>query len=60
MREYCSQFETEKAVSYCHYCHAGLAAGGLDAMHLARLIFEPNPWLREAPGGRAQPGPEPA
>ena len=45
MEEYCKRFTTAKAVTYCHYCQEGLEIGGMDAMHLARLLFEDNPWI---------------
>ena len=47
MREYCKVFETDKVVSYCHYCQEGLELGGADAKHLASLLFEPNAWRKE-------------
>lgn len=42
MREYCSQFTTPMVVCYCHYCLEGLLQGGVDARHLAHLIFAPD------------------
>ncbi len=39
MEEYCSRFETEKVICYCHYCLEGLLLGKKDAVHLAELLF---------------------
>ena len=39
MREYCSRFETEKVICYCHYCLEDLLLGKKDAVHLAELLF---------------------
>ena len=39
MREYCSAFETETVVCYCHYCLEGLLQGGKDGRHIAQLLF---------------------
>lgn len=39
MREYCSRFTTETVVCYCHYCLEGLQQGGVDARHIAHLLF---------------------
>ena len=41
MREYCGRFATKQVVAYCHYCVEGLELGGVDARHLASLLFEP-------------------
>ena len=41
MQLYCNQFNTNKAVAYCHYCIDGLNIGGVEGIHLARLLFEP-------------------
>ncbi len=40
MREYCSRFKTETVVCYCHYCLEGLELGGVDAKHIAELLFD--------------------
>ena len=40
MREYCRRFGSSKAVCYCHYCYEGLQMGGVDASHLAQMLFE--------------------
>lgn len=47
MKEYCRKFKTDKVVSYCHYCQEGLELGGVDAKHLAGLLFEQNSWAKE-------------
>lgn len=39
MEEYCSQFQTKTVVCYCHYCYEGLVNGGVDARHIATLLF---------------------
>ena len=44
MQDYCKRFNTEKVVSYCHYCIEGLNLGGANAKHLASLLFERNAW----------------
>lgn len=41
MREHCAKIPTEKVAAYCHYCIRGLKLGGKNALHLARLLFEP-------------------
>lgn len=46
MQKYCSQFTTNKIIAYCHYCVAGLQAGGVGGIHLAELLFEPEKYLR--------------
>ncbi|MDD3221414.1 MAG: hypothetical protein EOM34_03510 [Clostridia bacterium] len=47
MKDYCKQFQTDRVVAYCHYCIDGLQLGGMDARHIASLLFEP-----ERNGGR--------
>ena len=39
MHEYCRTIPTDKGICYCHYCLEGLLAGGVDACHLAQLVF---------------------
>ena len=39
MKEYCSHYQTETVVCYCHYCLEGLLQGGADGRHIAQLIF---------------------
>lgn len=39
MKEYCSAFETETVICYCHYCLEGLIQGGKDGRHIAQLLF---------------------
>ena len=39
MKEYCSRFETETVLCYCHYCLEGLLQGGKDGRHIAELLF---------------------
>lgn len=39
MKEYCSVFETETVICYCHYCLEGLLQGGKDGRHIAQLLF---------------------
>lgn len=39
MEEYCRQFRTDRAVCYCHYCLEGLLLGGMNAKHIADLLF---------------------
>ena len=39
MREYCAQFTTDTVVCYCHYCLEGLEMGGVNARHMAHLLF---------------------
>lgn len=39
MQEYCSRFTTDTVVCYCHYCLEGLQQGGIDARHIAQLLF---------------------
>lgn len=42
MRQHCAKIPTEKVAAYCHYCIRGLKLGGKNAVHLARLLLEPN------------------
>lgn len=39
MENYCRKFGTERVVCYCHYCLEGLKMGGVDAVHLAQILF---------------------
>lgn len=39
MREHAKQFQTKNVVCYCHYCLEGLKIGGLNAFHIAELLF---------------------
>ena len=39
MKEYCSAFQTEQVICYCHYCLEGLQLGGVKAKHLAEILF---------------------
>lgn len=39
MKDYCSAFETETVICYCHYCLEGLIQGGKDGRHIAQLLF---------------------
>ena len=39
MREYCARFETDAVICYCHYCLEGLQLGGVNARHIAQLLF---------------------
>lgn len=39
MKEYCSHYQTETVICYCHYCLEGLPQGGADGRHIAQLIF---------------------
>lgn len=39
MQEYCSQYQTETVICYCHYCLEGLLDGGKDGRHIAQLLF---------------------
>ena len=39
MDAYATQFTTNTAVCYCHYCHEGLSLTQLDTHHLAQLLF---------------------
>lgn len=41
MQTYGQRFETPNVADYCHYCHEGLELGGVNAFHLAALLFEP-------------------
>lgn len=41
MEDYCKRFRTKQVVAYCHYCIEGLEIGGMDAIHIASLLFEP-------------------
>ncbi len=41
MQAHGKQFATREAVAYCHYCLEGLELAGLQAVHLASLLFEP-------------------
>lgn len=41
MQEYGERFQTDSVVAYCHYCVEGLELGGIQATHIARLLFEP-------------------
>lgn len=45
MRLYCNQFKTDKVIAYCHYCITGLNTGGVEGVHLAELLFEPEKHL---------------
>lgn len=37
--EYCRRFKTDTVICYCHYCYEGLKLGGMDARHIAELLF---------------------
>ena len=39
MTEYAARFDGCEVVDYCHYCHEGLLLGGVNAHHLAELLF---------------------
>ena len=39
MRRHCAGYSTETVVCYCHYCLEGLLLGGVDARHIAQLLF---------------------
>ena len=39
MRDYCSELPQQPVLCYCHYCLEGLKLGGVDARHLAELLF---------------------
>ncbi len=39
MKNYCSAFQTETVICYCHYCLEGLLQGGKDGRHIAQLLF---------------------
>jgi hypothetical protein len=41
MQEYCKRIPSDKVVAYCHYCVKGLKIGGKQAIHIARLLFNP-------------------
>lgn len=39
MKQYCSQYTTEKVVCYCHYCLEGIRMANVDGYHIASLLF---------------------
>lgn len=41
MEAYCGALPPLPVVCYCHYCEEGLALGGADVRHLAKLLFDP-------------------
>lgn len=42
MQAYCSQYPPETVVCYCHYCMEGPEVGGMDARHIAHMLFPGN------------------
>lgn len=40
MKDYCSQYQTDTVVCYCHYCLEGLLQGNINAQHIAGLLFK--------------------
>lgn len=40
MKDYCTRFQTDAVVCYCHYCLEGLLMGQKNAKHLAQLLFD--------------------
>lgn len=41
MKDYCRGYKTPIVVCYCHYCLEGLKLGGIEALHLAEMLFDP-------------------
>ncbi len=39
MKEYCRSFQTEQVICYCHYCLEGLRLAGVNARHIAEILF---------------------
>lgn len=39
MQDYCSQYQTDTVVCYCHYCLEGLRQGNVNGKHIAALLF---------------------
>lgn len=39
MQNYCSQYQTDNVIYYCHYCLEGLLQGGINGQHIAGLLF---------------------
>lgn len=39
MHAYCSQYQTETVICYCHYCLEGLKTGRKDGKHMAEMLF---------------------
>lgn len=40
MRRYSQCFHAPNVVDYCHYCQEGLEIGGVNAFHIASLLFD--------------------
>ena len=39
MKAYCDTLPSKDVICYCHYCLEGLKLGGVNARHLAEVMF---------------------